>query len=777
MDIGASILPAKRVPRVDVERLALSAVVVAMLAVAVAFAAYRLVTPSDGTALDGSGNPYSAVGVTVEPRPGDAGSTPIELDDHVTAMLGRSVGDWAGLLLDPGVPRPIIRDGESIAYTIDRGGRPFELIVTATPFDPITALAEDWGVVVLALSIQIVGVYLFARRPAEPAARALLIVGTGMFASTVPWALGLQVTDLATASGFWLYMAAAGVAYTVFWCGALHFALVFPRPHPFVRSRRHLITIAYLVPIAALLLLTLGVGLTSGGALPAMSAWRSGQAVQQVVVIVTAVILMGYSYFRLADPVSRSQLRWLAGATALAAITNLLFWFGPELMGVEPLVPRSAVALFALPFPIALGVAVSRHHLFALDSIVNRSLVYGGLTAGILLTYALTVTLIGGLIPGEAPYAVALLGAGAVAVVALPLRDRMQRSVNRLMYGDRDDPDRALRRLGRRLEASLDPQTVLPTLVEAVAEAMRSPYVAIELERDRETRVEAAHGSAPIDVDGPREPVRLPIVYRGRPLGRLVVVPRAANEPFSPADLRLLADLARQSGPAVEAVRLTGDLRRSREELVATREEERRRLRRDLHDELGPALAGSLMKMGAARSMMATEPVRARELLDDLEADARAMVDDIRRIARDLRPPALDELGLVGVLRQRVATFDGGSPDRHLRVSLEAPDSLPPLPAAVEVAALRIALEGLTNAARHSHAACAQIRVAVDGETLIVSVTDDGIGIPANAQPGVGQASMRERADELGGSLSLEAPDGGGTRVLARLPLVIARPS
>jgi signal transduction histidine kinase len=777
MEIGASILPAKRVPRVDVELLALSAVVVAMLAVAVAFVAYRLVTPSDGTSLDGSGNPYSAVGVTVEPRPGDPGSTPIEPDDRVTAMLGRSLGDWASLLLDPGVPRPIMRDGESIAYTIDRKGVPVELDVTATPFDPPAALAEDWGVIILALAMQVVGAYLFARRPAEPAARALLVVGTGMFASTVPWALGLQVTDIATASGFWLYMAAAGVAYTLLWCGALHFALVFPRPHRFVKGRRHLVTIAYLVPIAALLVLTLGVGLTSGGALPAMSAWRNGQAVQQVVVVVTTVILMGYSYFRLADPVSRSQLRWLAGATVVAAITNLLFWFGPELMGAEPLVPRSTVALLALPFPIALGLAVSRHHLFDLDSIVNRSLVYGGLTAGILLTYALSVTLIGSLIPGDAPYAVALLGAGAVAVVALPLRDRMQRSVNRLMYGDRDDPDRALRRLGRRLEASLDPQTVLPTLVEAVAEAMRSPYVAIELERDGETRVEAAHGSAPIDAGGPREPVRLPIIYRGRSVGRLVVGPRAANEPFSSADLGLLADLARQSGPAVEAVRLTGDLRRSREELVATREEERRRLRRDLHDELGPALAGSLMKLGAARSLMTSEPARAGELLDGLEGDARAMIDEIRRMARDLRPPALDELGLLGVLRQRIATFEEDPHDGHIRVSFDAPTELPTLPAAVEVAALRIALEALTNAARHSHASCARVAVALDGDAIVVSVTDDGIGLALDAKPGVGLASMRERADELGGSLSLEAPDGGGTTVLARLPLVIARSS
>jgi len=492
-------------------------------------------------------------------------------------------------------------------------------------------------------------------------------------------------------------------------------------------------------------------------------------------VVVATVALMAYSYFRLVDPVSRMQLRWVAGAAALAAFSGLLLWFVPELILGAPLVPRSAVALLGLPFPVALAMAVNRHHLFDIDTVVNRSLVYGGLTAGILLTYAVTVTFIGGLIPGNAPYAVALLGAGAVAVVALPLRDRLQGTVNRLMYGDRDDPDLALRRLGRRLEASLDPQTVLPTLVEAVAEATRSPYVAIEFERDGEARAEATHGSVPIDAGRPREPVRLPIVYRGRPVGRLVVVSRAADEPFSPADERLLADLARQAAPAVEAVRLTGDLRRSREELVATREEERRRLRRDLHDELGPSLAGSLMKLGAARSFLASEPARATALLGDLETDARAMIDEIRRIAHGLRPPALDELGLLGVLRQRIATFDEGPSDRRLRVSLEAPDELPALPAAVEVAALRIALEGLTNAARHSRASNACVAVGIDGDALVVSVSDDGIGLSASASPGVGLASMRERADELGGSLSIETPDGGGTVVVARLPVVTAR--
>ena len=771
MAVESSVATARRVPRVDTVRLALAALVVVLLAGALAFVAYRLAMPSDGTKVGGEENPFTTGGVTVTPSTAHAGATAIEPGDRVVAVFDRRIGAWVDLLLDPTVTRPTIAAGEAIDYTIDRGGRPIELTVVAAPFNGLAGLAEDWGVVVLALAVQLVGLYLFARRPGEPAAQALLVTGTGMFASTVPWALGLQVSDITHATGFWLHAATTGVAYALMWCGCLHFALVFPRPHSFVAGRGRIAAIAYGLPLGALGAGVLGSVLTSGRILPAIQAWLTGQSVLEIVVIVAAILLMSYSYWRYVDPTSRRQLRLVAGAVGLAGLTGLLLWFGPQAVLGAPLIPRSAVALLGLPFPVALMLAVNRHQLFDIDAALNRSLVYIGLTTGVVVTYAATVALLGSFIPGNAPFAVALLGAGAVAVVAFPLHARLQRSVNHLLYGDRDNPDGALRRLSRRLEASLDPQTVLSTLVETVAESLRSPYVAIELEHDGEPKVEAASGTVPVGPGRPGKLVQLPIVYRGRPVGRLVLSPRAADEPFSTADERLLADLARQAAPAVEAVRLTADLRRSREELVATREEERRRLRRDLHDELGPAMAGSLMKVRAARSMMVSEPARASTLLDDLETDVRGMIGEIRQIARNLRPPALDELGLLGVLRMQVAAFDEGPTDRQLHVSLEAPDELPPLPAAVEVAGLRIALEGLTNAARHSGATHAQVRLAMDGDSLVVAVTDDGTGIPGNVSPGVGLASMRERADELGGTLQVVSAEGRGTTITARLPV------
>lgn len=775
--VNTSIAPVRRVPRVDIVRVGLSALVVALLAAALAFVSHRLVRPSDGTDIGGPGNPFTGGGIMVGPSQGHIGPSQFEAGDRVVTLLGRPIEAWAAGLLDPNAARPVIDPGDTLEFVVERGGRALTVTAVAGPFNAVAALAEEWGVLVLALVMFLVGAYLFARRPLEPAAQALLIAGTGMFASTVPWALGLQLTDMTGGIGFWLYAAAAGVAYTLFWGGTFHFALVFPHPHPFAVGRGRVITIAYVVPIGLQLAWIVGAGAASGRALPALEAWMAGQAVLQVGVIAAAVALMAYSYWRLIDPVSRSQLRWVAAAVGIAGLSGLALWFAPQLVMGRPLIPRSAVALLALPFPVALGLAINRHHLFELDTVLNRSLVYGGLTAGVIATYAATVALIGGFIPGNAPFAVALLGTGAVAVVALPLHDRLQRSVNRLMYGDRDDTEGALRRLGRRLEASVDPQTVMSTLVDAVADALRSPYVAIELERDGETRVEAAHGIVPLDAIGPRTLSSVPIVYRGTTVGRLVLSPRAANERFSPADERLLADLARQAAPAVEAVRLTADLRRSREELVATREEERRRLRRDLHDELGPSLAGSMMKLGAARNLIDSDPERASVLLADLEGDVRGMIEEIRRIARDLRPPALDELGLVGVLRMRVASFETGSDDRRLRVAFDGPDDLPGLPAAVEVAALRIALEALTNVARHSRASTARIDLAMDGAWLVLAVTDDGIGIADRGSPGIGLTSMRQRADELGGSLRVEPTESGGTRVTARLPVAPVRPA
>jgi signal transduction histidine kinase len=232
----------------------------------------------------------------------------------------------------------------------------------------------------------------------------------------------------------------------------------------------------------------------------------------------------------------------------------------------------------------------------------------------------------------------------------------------------------------------------------------------------------------------------------------------------------LLEDLARQTGVAVHAVRLTVDLQRSRKRLVTAREEERRRLRRDLHDGLGPQLASLTMMAEAAHELVPLDPARAQEVLEGLTEQAQEAVADVRRLVYSMRPPALDALGLMEALRSQAVHQDQGG----LRISVNGPEEIPALPAAVEVAAYRIALEALTNVVRHAQARNCTVRLMLDEENgaLRLEVEDDGRGIGEDRRVGVGLTSMRERAEELSGSCTVEDVPSGGTRVRAFLPYV-----
>ncbi len=406
-------------------------------------------------------------------------------------------------------------------------------------------------------------------------------------------------------------------------------------------------------------------------------------------------------------------------------------------------------------------------HYWDIDLIINRTLVYSVLTVSIVALYVLVVVGPGTLFQAQGNLGIALLATGLVAVLFSPLRNRLQRLVNRLMYGDRDDPYRVISRLGQRLEATLVADAVLPTIVETVAQALKLPYAAITLKQEERFSVAASYGVIK------EELTHLPLIYHTEQVGELLLAPRAAGEVFSPADHRLLEDLARQAGVAAQAVclntdlrRLTIDLQRSREHLVTTREEERRRLRRDLHDGLGPQLATLTLKLETARNRLAHEPL-ADPLLADLTTRTQAAVADIRRLVYALRPPALDELGLLAALNEQVLQYSDQIPIR-----LDAPAGLPPLSAAVEVAIYRITQEALTNTVRHAQAHRCDLRLTLEEPAglLSLSIEDDGCGLPPSRGVGVGLTSMRERAEEPGGVWRIEQIPTGGMRVLAQLP-------
>jgi signal transduction histidine kinase len=485
-----------------------------------------------------------------------------------------------------------------------------------------------------------------------------------------------------------------------------------------------------------------------------------------------------YRYRRVSNWVQQQQTKWvvfgIAMGLALFIIVNIV------VVSTTVLVPTSASKLTTLMtgaalmngalllIPLSIGIAMLRYHLFDIDVLINRTLVYGALTAIVVGTYMFVVGYLSTLFHVGNNLFISILAAGCIAVLFAPLRDRLQRGINRLMYGERDDPYAVLSRLGQRLEGTLAPEAVLPTIVETVKESLKLPYTAITLKQEDAFVVVAASGT-PVN-----EALSLPLVYQNQPVGQLLLGLRAPGESFSSADRRLLDDLAREAGVAVHAVRLTTNLQRmtedlqhSRERLVTTREEERRRLRRDLHDGLGPTLASLVQLLDTARTLVARDPEAAVALLDDLKGRAKMTITDIRRIVYALRPPALDELGLVSAISEHIGHYNQSD---GLYVSIDTPDHLPSLPAAAEVAAYHIALEAVTNVAQHANAQTCHIRLFLE-DGLCLEITDDGDGLPADVHMGVGLTSMGERAAELGGEFKIEPGTKHGTRVWARLPL------
>lgn len=407
-----------------------------------------------------------------------------------------------------------------------------------------------------------------------------------------------------------------------------------------------------------------------------------------------------------------------------------------------------------------LGIGIVRHHLFDIQRVLSRSVTYALLVGAVLAAALATAAVLGshsdvGVVPA--------LVAAVVAVILASGLSGLRRRVDRWVYGARRDPAEALRILGDRLAAATDAEDVLPQVVSTVRESLGLPYAAITLAGEPGRAVETGERGSTT--------ATYPLRYGGEDVGVLELGPRSGDTGLSPRDARLVATLSAQAGAAAHSAKTLRELRRSREQLVAAREEERRSLRRDLHDGLGPTLAG--MALGLQSLERRAVDADQAQLASELLAQARGGLDEVRRLSRDLRPAALDELGLAEALRQHAQTvrrMSGGSLD--VEVSLD--DDLPELPAAVEVAAYRISQEAVSNATRHAGATVCVVDIRVDG-ALVIAVRDDGSGC-APAAPGTGLRSMRERADELGGSCTVTFSPGSGTEVRARLPLTVTAP-
>ena len=441
----------------------------------------------------------------------------------------------------------------------------------------------------------------------------------------------------------------------------------------------------------------------------------------------------------------RRALVWMALSLVVSSILYFFATFSAEGF-TNGTLPTAGAAAFALVGP-ALYVGVTLPELVDVRGLVVRTVVH---TVALVMVMALFVMALGLL---DALHA-ADLNVGAQALVAAlcatayhPTCVVLRGVVDQLLFGERPDPLGAASEVAGRIGA--DPVVAL----RAIREALVIPYAALLVD------------GVPLAVSGTETTHTRTLDLDGA--GELVVGLRPGDLAFSAGDeqvLRLTVPLLAQT---LRARALAEDLIESRGQTIAAVEEERRRLRRELHDGLGPRLSGVAFTSDAARNLIRSDPAAAEELVSQLRSDTVTAIEEIRRMVYAMRPPALDELGLVPALRQQALGLRN-SDGRPVVVDVTAPTEFPELPAAVEVAAYRIVSEALTNVARHSTSASASVRLDPAPDALRLEVTDHGRSGPWRA--GVGLSSMRERATELGGTLEA-GPGPLGGRVEALLPL------
>lgn len=462
-----------------------------------------------------------------------------------------------------------------------------------------------------------------------------------------------------------------------------------------------------------------------------------------VIVFVVLSVASSPAYFVLVSMPDGSTLPWWAPV-------GTLFW---------------VISMAALPASIA--VAILRYRLFNIDTIINRTVFYTLLTASVVLVYIVVVGGLGLMFQTTQNLVISLVGTGLVAVLLNPIRIRLQNLIDRYLYGQRSNPSAVLERLHQSFETLSDPQSLLEGTAMTMSRAFKLPYVDFDLSVEGK-RFFASTGEKVEPV------IEIPLQYQSEIIGKLSVNSGSPGEDLTENEEKLLRQIAAQTTTAILAVHLAEDLQKARTNLVTTREEERRRLRRDLHDSLGPILASQGLKVAAATELVTNHPGNALKLLDEIARQNETTIGDIRRMVYGLRPPALDELGLQGALKDFADNLQNAKDSFAVKVLL--PESgLPVLPAAVEVAAYRIVTEAVTNSSKHAEATSCTVKLSLDDEVkpkyLRAEIGDNGKGLPESLRAGVGLSSMKERCEELGGTLEIVSFPGKGTRISANLPL------
>ena len=490
--------------------------------------------------------------------------------------------------------------------------------------------------------------------------------------------------------------------------------------------------------------------------------------------------------FRRSSGIERLQLRWLVTAATIVGvlytIALLIGFTGSWATGDQPgwMTVLQNVAIFSFGLiPIAIGVSVLRYHLFDIDLVISRALLFGALAVFIAVVYVAVVVGVGALIGSRAD---PLLSAAAAAIVALafqPVRSRAQRFADRLVYGQRAAPYEVLSEFSERLGKAYANEDLLPRMTRALADGTgavradawirigdelvpeaRWPLDAEDLPSMAATEEDAGEVSA----SGMREPIR----HQGELLGALSIVKRP-GESLTPTEEKLVRDLAGQAGLVMRNVALTEQLmdhieqlRASRQRLVNAQDEERRKLERNLHDGAQQQLVALSVKLRLAEALAARDPEKTQAMLVDLQTEAGQAIEDLRDLARGIYPPLLADKGLVAALEAQARK----SP---IPTSVRT-ESVVRYRQQVEAAVYFCTLEALNNVAKYSGASSAEVRLVHSNGDLTFQVSDDGVGFdPDRTSHGTGLRGMADRIEVIGGMLEVRSAPGKGTSVTGRI--------
>jgi signal transduction histidine kinase len=480
--------------------------------------------------------------------------------------------------------------------------------------------------------------------------------------------------------------------------------------------------------------------------------------------------------FRRSRGDERQQLRWFAAAVGVAAffltLSVISQFLVPNLEGFT----RAAAVMTILSFasiPVATGVAVLKYRLYDIDIVINRAVVVGALGVFITAVYVGIVVGVGTLVGRGGGIVLPGVAAAVVAVAFQPARRRAQHLANRLVYGERATPFEVLTAFSERVSGTYAAEDVLPRMARILGEGTGAARAEVWLragetlrraaswpEEAGPTTVPLRDGELP---DLPEAERAVPVRDQGRLLGALTLT-KGRGESVTPAEDRLLANLASQAGLVLRNVQLVEDLRASRQRIVAAQDEERRRLERNIHDGAQQQLVALSVKARLLRSMARKDPAKVEELAAQLQAESADALDNLRDLARGIYPPLLADKGLAAALEAQARKVP-------FPVQVE-PNGVGRYPAEAEATAYFCVLEALQNAAKYAHASSATVRLGQEDGDLVFVVTDDGRGFDPETTPrGSGLQNMADRLEALGGSVGIESKPGRGTTVTGRLPV------